>query len=338
MSRRCIASCVRRSSPFSEISSLPKGLVYLPTTLPSTDTTSIIGSNEAALVPADMQSLSTEFPGVLATVIKFLDLRGCLTVRTVCIGWRDASLMAGPTIRIANSQSLGHLSTRLASVRQILPRTEEFAIVHEGPQETLPPGFFHPFVTEYLRSVFLCMDNISSALPHPYLFQISNVRMLDLFDARWLEWDLAMLSGLPQLESLRCMGSQRLTGDLSSVRSSLSKSLTHLTLFHCPLVAGSLDDVQALRSLSYLCLDGCDRIVGSLDVLHSLRGTLTNLCLYGCSRVTGSLNDLRDFRLLQKFDVRGTAVDADLPQDNLLQGEFSALQVVSEPTMLHAPE
>jgi hypothetical protein len=112
----------------------------------------------------------------------------------------------------------------------------------QTPVDTPPiPVDLHPL--ENFRDLrHLVLQRASLNGSYPYLFHFRNLQTLNLAWNTRLKWDLAMLSGLPNLKELCCPHNHNLTGNLRSVRV-LRRTLVALKLCHCGEVTGSLQDV-----------------------------------------------------------------------------------------------
>ena len=88
---------------------------------------------------------------------------------------------------------------------------------------------------------------------YPFLFQFKYLKSLDLTGNDEIEWDLAMLSGLPNLEKLAAGGNELVTGNLRSVRA-LRDTLVSFWLVGCHKIGGTVQDLADFPRLEELSL------------------------------------------------------------------------------------
>ena len=95
------------------------------------------------------------------------------------------------------------------------------------------------------------------------------LQKLSINNGYYLKWDLEMLVGLPLLKELKCVGNERLTGNVSSLRE-LKNTLEKVDLHVCSNVEGNfmdLADFPHLKELNmfYTAVTGDIRDIGDND-------------------------------------------------------------------------
>jgi hypothetical protein len=183
---------------------------------------------------------------------------------------------------------------------------------------------------------------------YPFLFNSFPLLQKLSISAKFLKWDLEMLTGLPSLKELKCCSDFKLTGNISSLRG-LKDTLETVTLDGCPNVEGdfmALADFPHLRSLylygtavtadiqdigngdfskmEELFFESNKSVNGNIRSLRVLKDTLQKLSLSYCHNVEGNFMALSDFPQLRSLDLDDTAVTVDIGE--LLNGDFARLK------------
>ena len=89
----------------------------------------------------------------------------------------------------------------------------------------------------------------------PFLFHFQHLKTLELVWKPSLQWDLAMLSGLPSLEHLRASFNDSLTGNIQSLRG-LRETLVCFDVYDSHEIEGNLHDLADFPKLEKLNLFG----------------------------------------------------------------------------------
>ena len=103
----------------------------------------------------------------------------------------------------------------------------------------------------------------------PFLFHFQHLKTLELVWNPGLQWDLDMLSGLPNLERLLAAHNYSLTGNIRSMRG-LRETLVCFDVYRCNEIEGNLHDLADFPKLEELNLFGTKvagdiREIGSTD-------------------------------------------------------------------------
>ncbi len=97
-----------------------------------------------------------------------------------------------------------------------------------------------------LRVLHMCNAPLNGR--YPLLFAFPLLEKLHISDCYFLKWDLAMLEGLPLLKELQCAWSNKLTGNVSSLRT-LKDSLEKVEFANCAHVQGDFMDLADFHRL-----------------------------------------------------------------------------------------
>lgn len=208
---------------------------------------------------------------VLSTVLSFLHWTDVLNAR-VSRKWKSAAAMSPvKELNVKKPQiavNLERISTALPGLDTLrfdffFASSEQFYFIEGEDAESglqlenlddAPPALVNLApIQNFSRLQHLALRHTRLNGSYPYLFQLQNLRTLDLLLNRWLKWDLEMLSGLPNLRKLHCRRNAMLTGDLRSVRV-LRRTLEDLDIHLCVKVTGSFNELFDFDRLERLDL------------------------------------------------------------------------------------
>jgi hypothetical protein len=220
---------------------------------------------------------------VLANILSYLNWTEVMKCRVVSPEWRDAVLVTHVQGLDVDSRVIARAVTSLAAAIPCLQNlmlhdipfrseddddddddnvvNDELLASAEGFQQLR--GLI---MTEIQASPIRTMTEIQ-AFPIRTM-QLHNLEKLDL-DSCTFEWDLADLSGIPNLKKLTCSFNYNLKGDLSSLQC-FSQTLAILRINGCSRVTGDLHTLASFTRLKSLELcftrvTGDVRVIGLAD-------------------------------------------------------------------------
>ncbi len=216
----------------------------------------------------------------VAIIFSFLDPKDILRAR-VCTSWRAAAMKADVSSSLIVDSERSYNAMRIMSTAipnlqrislRLLKGRHSFSNGDE-PDELLTAIFIDlgetqarytaDFITHDVNIISrfrrLRVLNITEQLNgrYPVLFDFPYLQELHIINCGFLKWDLGMLSGLPQLKVLECLGVNRhVTGNLDSLRV-LRDTLEVVRVGHgCRNVGGNLMDLADFPQLRELDLFG----------------------------------------------------------------------------------
>ena len=188
---------------------------------------------------------------VLANILSYLNWTEVMKCRVVSPEWRDAVLVTHVQELEVDSRVIARALTSLAAAMPCLqnlifnyrPDDDDDDVVNDELLASAR-GF------QQLRG--LIMTEIQASPIRT--MQLHHLEELDLYHCTF-EWDLADLSGIPNLKNLSCTFNKNLTGDLSSLQC-FSQTLAILRIYCCSRVTGDLHTLASFTRLKILELRG----------------------------------------------------------------------------------
>jgi hypothetical protein len=207
---------------------------------------------------------------IMADILAWLCVEEIMAKRRVCKKWKEAArkTIVPPSAFYVNSMkkynALNVMATEMPNLQQIriggLGSVEHKWSDGEDPDER--------FVAETADRVSHDIDIISnfnklqvldisaSVLNGRYSFLFSSfplLQKLTIYCSSYLKWDLEMLAGLPLVKELYCIGNERVTGNISSLRV-LKDTLEVVKINVCRHVEGNFMDLADFPHLKVLNL------------------------------------------------------------------------------------
>ncbi len=276
---------------------------------------------------ASAGDLSTD---VLANVLGYLGVKEIMPKRRVCKKWKEAAKKTiVPTsnnfnyFRVNNLKSCNAMrvmTTELPNLQQIaicgLWEYEHKWSDGEDPNEGLAARTAHytthdiGIISNFRKLRRLEIDHDSTKLNgrYPVLINFPLLQELKINDCDNLKLDLEMLTGLPLLKELVCIGNDGLTGNISSLRV-LKDTLETVWICFCKNVEGNFMDLADFPHLKQLDLEGT-AVTGDIqDICVNDFSSLAELALpkevygghwYELHRISDAPDLIRSVYLLKK--------------------------------------
>jgi len=282
---------------------------------------------------------------LLSTIFSFLGWAEVLNTRVCNSCWREAAIVT-PVAEIWIRKK--EIARDLSWISRALPNTQAFKIASDEIKfqhgedsawsEMIAGDFQESRVDLSHIQNFRCLRHLVLQIDlngkYPFIFQFEHLQRLDLRGNCRLKWDLEMLSGLPNLQTLYCAQNHSLTGDIASVRI-LSSTLTELKVCHCPYVTGKMENLYDLPLLETLDIDGTKvtgdiRTIGPTDFI-SLKELGLGDNVYGggsIKRIDEAPSSMLVRRQLMKrspdiFKQKRWRLDNESPERYRIQGHHS---------------
>jgi hypothetical protein len=284
--------------------------------MPPKKKTKVVGLNADDVAAVAVHQLED----IVADILAWLRVEEIMCKRRVCKKWKEAAkkTIVPPSDFYVNSMkkynAMNVMTSAMPNLQQITIGGLGYGHKYsngEDPDEGIAAEtadrVSHSHYVEIISNFnkLRVLDISTSDLNgrYPFLFNsFPLLRKLTICYSKYLKWDLEMLAGFPLLKELWCIGNQRVTGNINSLRV-LKETLEVVKIRLCNNVQGNFMDLADFPHLKELDLD--------------------------VTAVTGDIRDIgeNDFPSLE---------DLDLPK-GVYGGSFYELQRISDaPDLIRA--